>query len=73
MFLGIPENAGVEYQPDIYPGDLLLLKQGMMLIEPNGPVQVLKADNDNGIYEIRYLTNDYIISCGRIDIKGHLN
>ena len=71
MFLGMPENASVEYQPDIYPGDLLQLKRGMMLVDPNGPVQVLEADNDKGIYEIRYMSSNYIIGCGRMDIEGH--
>jgi len=72
MFGGyIPENASVEYQPDIYPGDLLTLKRGMMLVEPNGPVQVLEADNDLGVYEIRYMSSNYIVGCGRIDIEGH--
>ena len=74
MFGGnMPENAHVEYEVDIFQGDLLQLKQGMMLIEPNGPVQVLEADNEKGIYEVRYMSSNYIVGVGRIDIEGHWN
>ena len=45
----------------------------MMLIEPNGPVQVLKADNEKGIYEVRYMSSNYVVGCGRMDIEGHWN
>ena len=41
----------------------------MMLIEPIDPVLVLEADNDKGLYEVMYTRNNYIIGCGRIDIK----
>ena len=69
----LPSNALVEYEENIEPGDLLQLKQGMMLVEPNGPVQVLEADNEKGIYEVRYMSSDYIVGVGRIDIEGHWN
>ena len=69
----LPSNALVEYEENIEPGDLLQLKQGMMLVEPNGPVQVLEADNEEGIYEVRYMSSDYIVGVGRIDIEGHWN
>ncbi len=58
-----------EYEGDINVGDLIELKPGMMLIEPIDPVLVLEADNDKGLYEVMYTRNNYIIGCGRIDIK----
>ena len=58
-----------EYQGDIHAGDLIKIKEGMMLIEPGGPVMVLEADNTQGIYEIMYLRNNYVIGCGRMDIE----
>ena len=67
----MPDNALVEYEENIELGDLIQLKQGMMLVEPNGPVQVLKADNDKGVYEVRYMSSNYIVGCGRMDIEGH--
>ena len=74
MFGGyMPENALVEYEENIEPGDLLQLKKGMMLVEPNGPVQVLEADNDKGIYQVRYMSSNYIVGVGRMDIEGHWN
>ena len=69
----MPENALEEYEENIELGDLLQLKKGMMLVEPNGPVQVLEADNDKGVYEVRYLSNNYTIGVGRMDIEGHWN
>lgn len=62
-----------EYAGDIEPGDLLKIKEGMMLIEPIDPVLVLEADNEKGIYEIMYIRNNYVISCGRMEIKEKLN
>lgn len=74
MFGGyMPENALVEYEEKIEAGDLLQLKPGMMLVESNGPVQVLEADNEKGIYQVRYLSNNYTVGVGRIDIQGHWN
>ena len=70
MFLGIPDNALEEFKGDINKGDLLELKEGMMLIEPIEPVIVLSADNKNGLYDVMYLRNNYTITCGRIDIKS---
>ena len=69
----MPDNALEEYEENIELGDLLQLKKGMMLVEPNGPVQVLEADNEKGIYEVRYLSNNYTIGVGRMDIEGHWN
>ena len=57
----MPENASVEYEANIDAGDLLQLKRGMMLVDPNGPVQVLEADNKIGVYEVRYLSSGYTI------------
>lgn len=74
MFGGyMPENALTDYEENIEKGDLLQLKRGMMLVEPSGPVQVLKADNEKGIYEVRYLSSNYVVGCGRMDIEGHWN
>ena len=58
-----------EYEGDVNVGDLLEIKEGMMLIEPVDPVLVLEADNDKGVYEIMYTRNNYTIGIGRIDIK----
>ena len=74
MFGGyMPENALVEYEENIELGDLLQLKKGMMLVEPNGPVQVLEADNEKGIYQVRYMSSNYVVGVGRMDIEGHWN
>lgn len=62
-----------EYQGDINVGDLLEIKQGMMLIEPDGPVLVLEADNDTGVYKIAYTRNNYIIQCCRFEIKEKIS
>ncbi len=62
-----------DYTGDIEPGDLLKIKEGMMLIEPIDPVLVLEADNEKGIYEIMYIRNNYVISCGRMEIEEKLN
>ncbi len=58
-----------EYKGDINVGDLIKIKEGMMLYEPIDPVLVLEADNVTGVYEIMYLRNNYVVGCGRIDIK----
>ena len=62
-----------EFTGKINIGDLLEIKPGMMLIEPVDPVIVLKSDNDDGAYEIMYTRNNYVISCGRMDIKAVLS
>ena len=59
-----------EFSEDIEVGDLIEIKDGMMLVEPSGPVLVLESDNEKGIYKIMYTSNNYIIGCGRMDIKG---
>ncbi|MBM37844.1 MAG: hypothetical protein CMO97_02110 [Woeseia sp.] len=72
MFGGyMPSNSLADYEESIEKGDLLQLKRGMMLIEPNGPVQVLEANNEKGIYEVRYLSSNYVVGVGRMDIEGH--
>ena len=58
-----------EYPGEINVGDLLEIKQGMMLVEPVDPVIVLEADNEKGLYEIMYLRNNYVIGCGRMEIE----
>ena len=58
-----------DYEGDVNVGDLIEIKPGMMLVEPIEPVMVLEADNDRGIYEIMYLRNNYVIGCGRMEIK----
>ena len=70
MFVGLHALDTTEYQGDINVGDLLKIKEGMMLIEPVDPVLVLEADNDKGIYEIMYTRNNYIIGCGRLEIES---
>ena len=69
----MPDNALEEYEENIELGDLLQLKRGMMLVEPSGPVQVLEADNEKGVYEVRYLSSNYTVGVGRMDIEGHWN
>ncbi len=69
MFIDPVEIDWSDYQGDVNVGDLLKIKEGMMLIEPIDPVLVLEADNDKGIYEIMYTRNNYIISCGRMEIE----
>ena len=58
-----------EYEGDLKIGDLVEIKKGMMLIEPLGPVLVLEADNEKGLYEIMYTRNNYVIGCGRMEFK----
>lgn len=69
MFSCIPHAAFEEYQGDVNKGDLLEIKEGMMLVEPDGPVIVLEADNVKGLYEIMYLRNNYVVGCGRLEIR----
>jgi len=69
MFRNFPADGFEDYEGDINVGDLIELKQGMMLIEPVDPVLVLEADNDKGLYEIMYTRNNYIIGCGRMEVK----
>ena len=58
-----------EYEGDLKIGDLVEIKKGMMLIEPLGPALVLDANNEKGLYEIMYTRNNYVIGCGRMEIK----
>jgi len=58
-----------EYEGDLQIGDLVEIKKGMMLIEPLGPALILDADNKKGLYEIMYTRNNYVIGCGRMEIK----
>lgn len=58
-----------EYEGDLKIGDLVEIKKGMMLIEPLGPVLVLEADNEKGLYQIMYTRNNYVIGCGRMEIE----
>jgi len=69
MFIDLIDVDWSDYQGDVKVGDLLKIKEGMMLIEPIDPVLVLEADNDKGIYEIMYTRNNYIIGCGRMEIE----
>ena len=68
MFNNPPINID-EYPGEINVGDLLEIKQGMMLVEPVDPVIVLEADNEKGLYQIMYLRNNYVIGCGRMEIE----
>ena len=69
MFMKKTEDFWEEYQGDLNVGDLVELKRGMMLIEPMGPVLILEADNTKGLYEIMYTRNNYVIGCGRMEVK----
>ena len=73
LFGKMPDDFSLEFQPDVYVGDLLEIKESMMLIEPDGPVLVLEADNTMGLYEIMYLRNNYIINCSRMDIRKKIS
>lgn len=70
MFGNLPDNALEEYSGDIRKGDLITLKTGMMLVEPNGPVMVTQADNIKGLYEVMYTSSNYTVGVGRIDIES---
>ncbi len=59
-----------DYQGDVNVGDLLKIKEGMMLVEPVDPVLVIEADNDKGLYTIMYTRNNYVIGCGRMEIEN---
>ena len=70
MFCHVHSNLDFEeFKGDINVGDLIKIKEGMMLVEPILPVMVLEADNTKGIYEIMYTSNNYVICCGRMDIE----
>lgn len=58
-----------EFEGDIKLGDLLEIKKGMFLIEPEGPVLVIGVDDEIDVFTIMYTTTEYIIDCSRIDIK----
>ena len=68
MFGNIPLDTK-DYEGDVNVGDLVEIKPGMMLMEPIDPVMVLEADNEKGFYKIMYLRNNYVVGCGRMDIK----
>ena len=69
MFVDLVDIDWSEYPGNIDIGDLLEIKKGMMLVEPDGPVIVLEADNEKGIYTIMYTRNNYVIGCGRMEIE----
>ena len=69
MFRNRPPSFWEEFKGDVSVGDLVEIKEGMMLIEPVDPVLILEADNDKGIYEIMYIRNNYIIGCSRMEIE----
>ena len=74
MYFGeLPYDFTAEFEGHLKPGDIIEIKEGMMLIEPIDPALVLKADNEMGLYEIMYLRNNYVINCGRMDIRCRLN
>ena len=58
-----------KFEGTINEGDMIELHPEMMLINPRGPVLVLKADNAKQIYEVMY-SSGYTIGVGSIDIKG---
>lgn len=58
-----------KFEGNLSEGDMIELHPEMMLIDPQGPVLVLEADNAKQIYEVMY-PNGYTIGVGNIDIKG---
>ena len=68
MFSNMPLDTK-DYEGDVNVGDLVEIKPGMMLMEPIDPVMVLEANNEKGYYKIMYLRNNYVVGCGRMDIK----
>lgn len=59
----------IPFSGNVEVGDLLELHSEMMLVDPRGPVLVLKADETTDCYEVMYTSNNYIISVSSIDIK----
>lgn len=72
MFCNFPDGSN-DFTGEVKVGDLIEIKRGMMLIEPGGPCVVIQADNKKGLYEIMYTRNNYIIGCGRMEIKRVIN
>lgn len=61
---------------DVKIGDLVTLKEEMMLIPPRGPVIVLKTDvaGLQGLCEVMYLSDNYIIQADtEMDIDRIIN
>ena len=73
MFRNISQNP-LQYQGDIKAGDLIKLKNRMMLNDPRGPVLVLCAhkNKDTGedfCWDVSYLSYEYITTVDRLDIE----
>ena len=68
MYFSAPIND-CEFTGSINVGDLIELDPNMMLVHPRGPVLVVKADNDKGIYDVTYTAFRYDVGVSRIDIK----
>jgi len=73
MFRNLPSNPS-QYQGDIKAGDLIKLKDGMMLNDPHGPVLVLCAHKDENVgedfcWDVSYLSYQYITTVDRWDIE----
>ena len=61
---------------DVKIGDLVMLKEEMMLVSPRGPVIVLKTDLSGvqGLCEVMYLSNNYVIPADtEMDIDRIIN
>ena len=62
-----------EFEGTLSEGDLIELKEEMMLVSPSGPALVLKADNEKGFYEVMYTRNNYVLTVFRMDISRLLS
>jgi hypothetical protein len=72
MFFNNVPNV-CEFPGDINVGDLIELDPSMMLVDPQGPVLVVDADNDKGFYGVTYTAFRYDVGVSRIDIIGIVN
>jgi len=59
-----------QYDGKIKEGDLIEAKSGMLLVDPNGLMLVLREVLSNEAWEVMYLSNKYITIVDRIDIKS---
>ena len=58
------------YEGEVKEGDLIEAKPGMLLVNPRGLMIVLKCVLEGEAWEVMYLSNNYITTVDRIDIKS---
>ena len=58
------------FSGEVKIGDLLEAKPGMLLVDPHGPMIVLKETLPREQWEVMYLSNNYVTCVDRIDIKS---